>query len=682
MWRDQLDAFWDGGRALALGFFDGAERSPAFGARPDLVVVSSKAPDFSEETALVDLIDAGRWRAGHCVVELPRDHFHVALRAPDGSELRLALTGENSGVAGGEWRLLLVLTPEGSPAETPVFRVASVSARGDFDRLAREHVVQSGSRLVWAMGQKRNIERRDGAARQAHLWPTRRVFPVFQSRIALEPVEFLNENGADAQAAPFAIMDCWLRENGAPRVILRLRVPDSLDESANLLNRASVVLVMHQRRRLRDWIRDQKEAGDAIIDPLSFDDIRQATGEIAEHPDAVEAPDAIAVGNLLKLVTDPTETEFEGFTARRLAEASAPGLGAAVDIEFYGAALGDDVGLVSASADAGDFGVTPIDPGGASYIRLFRVEGDGLRARRIGDDDPLLEEILRRTADQESVPTGAMARSIAERAASLRGRREKFVASLNAALARAGFPGRFEASGAWDTLEPLMFSSFAALVGEAGAPARALLNRFGGYAAYRADPSLLAAMLRRPEFVQGASGGPASSQGLAASYDGDDRPLVYRYASACGAEGIVAPGLDLPAQLQSFRVLMNLPNSPRLRMARLALTGEADIDRDAASAADALHDEAAVERAAAYFEETELADAATALRDYLAARREGGWTSMGEAQGIASLVARAASDLRQAEVEAAAAEAAPPPEPPPKPKGFFAAVRGLFGGGG
>ena len=676
MWRDQLDAFWDGGRALALGFFDGVERSPAFGARPDLVVVSSKEPDFSVEPALVDMIDAGRWRAGHCVVELPRDHYHVALRAPNGSELRLALTGENSGAAGGEWRLLLVLTPEGVSAEAPAFRVASVSARGDFDRLAREHVVQSGSRLVWAMGQRRNVERRDGAARQAHLWPTRRVFPAFQSRIALEPVELQNENGADAQTAPFAIMDCWLRENGAPRVIVRLRVPDSLDESANLFNRASVVLVMHQRRRLRDWIRDQREAGDAIIDPLSFDDIRQATGEIAEHPDAVEAPDAIVVGNLLRLVTDPTETEFEGFTARRLAEASTPGLGAAVDIEFYGAALGDDVGLVSAGADAGDIGVTPIDPGGVPYVRLFRVEGDGLRPRRIGDDDPLLEEILRRATDQESVPTGAMARSLAERAASLHGRREKFVASLNAALARTGFPGRFEASGAWDSLEPLMFSSFVALVGEAGAPARALLNRLGGYGAYRADPSLLAAMLRRPEFVQGASGGPA------ASYHGDDRPLVYRYASACGAEGIVAPDLDLPAQLQSFRVLMNLPNSPRLRMARLALTGEADIDRDAASAADALHDEAAVERAAAHFEETEWRDAATALRDYLAARRAGGWTPIGEAQGYASLVAQAASDLRAAEVEAAAAEAAPPPEPPPKPKGIFAAVRGLFGGRG
>ncbi len=117
-------------------------------------------------------------------------------------------------------------------------------------------------------------------------------------------------------------------------------------------------------------------------------------------------------------------------------------------------------------------------------------------------------------------------------------------------------------------------------------------------------------------------------------------------------------------------------------MARLALTGEADIDRDAASAADALHDEAAVERAAAHFEVTEWGDAATALRDYLAARREGRWTPIGEAQGYASLVAQAAIDLRQAEVEAAAAEAAPPPEPPPKPKGIFAAVRGFFGGGG
>lgn len=679
MWREQLDAFWDGGRALALGFFDGAERSFAQGARPDLVVVSSKDPGFSTQTALVDMIDAGRWRAGHCVVALPRDHFHVSLRAPDGSELRLALAGGKGGIVGGEWRLLLVLTPDGAAAESPAFRVASLSAHGDFDRLTRDHIVQSGPRLVWAIGQKRNVLRSDGAARAEQLWPTRRVFPMLQSRIVLESIELPNDSSADVQTAPFAIMDCWLRENGAPRVILRLRVPDSLEESAQLLNRASVVLVMHQRRRLRDWMRDQQEAGDPIVDPLSFDDIRQATGEIAEHPDAVESPDAIVVGNLLKLVTNPTEAEFDGFAVRRLSEANAAGLGAAVDIEFYGAALGDDVGLVSAGAGAGDIGVAPSDPGGAPYARLFRVESDGLAPRRIGDDDALLDEIMRRAADQESIPTGDLTRSLSDRAASLHGRREKFNAPFNAALARAGFTGRLESSGAWEALEPLMASSFAALAGEAGAAGRDVLNRLGGYGAYRADPSLVAAMLHRPEFAEGSSEALVASQRLAASYDDGDRPLVYRYASACGAEGIVAPHLELAGQIHSFRLLMTLPNPQRLRETRLSLSGAPDIDRAAASVADTLHDEAAIERAAAYFDESKMADAATALRDYLATRHAGGWTPMGAARSIASLVRRAATDRRQAEVEAATAEAAPPPAPPPKPKGVFATMRGMFG---
>lgn len=225
MWREQLDAFWDGGRTLAIGFFDAVERTPAFGARPELLVSASKDPAFGPEVALVDIIDAARWRCGHCLIELPQDHLYVSLRSADGAELRLALTGDQSEAAGGEWRLLLTLLPDaGSPAPAS-FRIVSLSARGDFERLAREQIVQSGARLVWAFGQRRAVERRDGAVRFAHLWAARRVFPAFQSRLVLEPVGFNDGVGADARQAPFAIMDHWLRENGAPRVALRLRVP-------------------------------------------------------------------------------------------------------------------------------------------------------------------------------------------------------------------------------------------------------------------------------------------------------------------------------------------------------------------------------------------------------------------------------------------------------------------------
>jgi hypothetical protein len=675
MWRDQLDIFWDGGRLLVLGFFTSVERAPAFGGRPDLMVFAAPDP-LSGETTLLDMIDAARWRCGHCVITLATDQSHVGLRAPDGAELRIALTSDKVGPAtGGEWRLLLTLAPETGSAEAASFRVAALSARADFERLARDHVVQNGARLVWASGQRRNMERRDGVARQMQLWPAGRVFPAWHSRIVLEPLDIPNETGAEAQAAPFAILDCWLREHGAPRAILRLRVPDSLDESAGLLNRTFVVLVMHQRRRLRDWMRDQKEAGDPIIDPLSFEDIRAATRDPGEHPDAVEASDSIVVVNLLKLVTKPEEAEFDGFALRRLTENQAPGVGAAFDLEFYGAALGDDLGVVSISAEAGDFGAAPIDPGGAPNARLFRIESDGLRPRRVAEDEALLDELLRRAANVQSSPSGSANRSLAERVASLHGRREKLVALFNAALARTGFQGRLEAAGAWEALEPLLFASFSALVEDASPRGRALLHRLGGYGAFRADPSLLTAMTRRPEFAE------AAEDIFSGASQSDTRSLVYRFAGVCGAEGLAPPFEEPAAHAQFYRQLVAAPGADRLAQARIALTGDAEIDRHALDYAESLADEATVLRAAAYFDDLALVDEAEELRAYLAARRRDEWTPAAEAGLSSALVVKAVAAMKQAEAEAQAIAAAPPlePPPPPKPKGLLAGLRGMFG---
>jgi hypothetical protein len=679
MWRDQIDAFWDGGRLLALGFFEGAERASAFAARPDILVTAAKDPAFSGRAAFVDAIDSLRWRSGFCTLTLPADHPYLLLRAPDGTELRLALTGEKTGAAGGEQRLLMALAPEASGGDGAAFRVAAFSMRGDFERLAREQIALAGPRLVWALGQRRLVERRDGPARQTHLWPARRVFPAFQSRLSLEPVDVANEANGLAQQAPFAIMDHWLRENGAPRIVLRLRVPDSLDESARLLNRASAVLVMRQRQRLRDWTREQREAGEPIVEPLAFDDIRQAAGDPTEHPDAVEGPDSVVVANLLRLASEP-DSAFDGFAARRQAEPSAPGLGATLDIEFYAAALGDEIGVVSVGAEAGDLGAAPLDPGGAAFARLFRVEADGVKPRRIGEDDPLLDELLRRAADEERAPTGAMARSAADRAASIHGRREKFVAALNVAFSRIGFPGRLDASALWDQLEPLLLASYAAQIVDATEPGRTLLQKLGGYGAFRADPSLLATLARRAELA-----GDDAPLALAHAREAGAASLLARFLSACGADGLARSNVGAEADAAMLRLLLTAPGVERAKAARLELSGDADIDREAPRAAEALSDAEALERAAERFLSAGLEKDAAALRLYLSDRRDGHWTRLTDATRLTALLARAEAERRQAESDAAtkaAQDAARAPEPAQRPRGLFGAVRGLFGRGG
>jgi hypothetical protein len=643
MWRDQIDAFWDGRRGFAIGFFEAEEAMGTPGLRPDLTVVSAKDAAFVHGATLVDVLDADRWRCGHCVLELPQDHTFVSLRSPEGAELRFALVGANAPLHGGDLRLLLVEAGEQTaPGATP-YRLASLPARGDWERLARDQIARGGAKLVWAISQRRVVERSDGAAVFVHLWPAQRAYPAYQSRIVLEPIELPRGCAPLTLKAPFAIMETWLRENGAPCPTLRVRVPNTLEQNEFMLGRSAIVLVMRQRRRLRDWNRRQRELGEPAVDPLVFDDIREATGFPLEQPDAVEADGDIVVHNLLNVIARHDATEFDGLSVTRLPDGGGPDSGVILDIHFSGATLGDDMGLVSTAADAGDFGVVPNDPGGASYARLFRFESDGLSPRRIDEDDLLLDEILRRAADEERATRGASLRAGGDRAQSVQGRRERLLASLNATLAMTGYAGRFEAARFWDIFEPMLMSSFVALAADAAPEARAVLPRLGGYDAYRCDPSLVQAAVRRE---LGASIDEAGFR----DYRGAATSLLHRFLGACRLSGLVRADADLATQIGIWRVLGEPAIAARLARARISLSGREDI-RDIARAADLLVEEAIIERAAIYCDDFDLRNEAQSLRDHLARRRNGEWTRFQDASRLAVLVEEANGYWREIEAE-------------------------------
>ncbi|MGJ0395990.1 MAG: hypothetical protein ACR65U_07185 [Methylocystis sp.] len=671
MWREQFDYFWDGRRRLAMGWFDGADRATASSARPELSVFSARDERFASAPALVDVIDAARWRSRIIVFDLPPDHRFVRLTAGDGAELTLALGAERDLPQGADWRLLMTMLPDAGGADPAAFRLAAFPARGDVERLSREQTGAAGARLVWAIGQRRAVERADHAV-VIRLAPARRIFPAYQSRLVLEAAPFETAAAGDAREAPFAIMEHWLREPGAPRVILRLRIPDSIEESATLLGRCSVALAMNQRRRLKGWTLDQRAAGEPAVDPITVEDLRQATGEAQEFPDAAETAEPIVVSNLLSLLVDPEAAEADGIALRRGREKSAPGMGETVEIEFYAAALGDDVGLVCPAAGPGDLGVAPVDPGGPAYARLFRVEGDGLASRRPTDDEGLIDELMRRAADAARAATGSAARAVAERAAGLRSRCDKLVASLNGALARAEVAARFEPPGLWDTLEPLAQASFTALAVDATGPARVRLQQFGGYGAFCADPALAAAIAHGGEFAQSA--GPCAEDAGARGVPS----FLARYLDACGARGMAPGGIDAMQEARLMRALLKEPDAAALREARVSLANDDSVRRDAASAARLIADAAAVERARAHFVEAGARDAADMLDAYLELRRAGGWAPAHEAPTLAALVARAGVELDAERRQAESAAQAPPAAE--SRKGLFAAMRGFFGG--
>ena len=658
MWPEQLDYLWDGRRRLAIGRFD-ADDAPL----PQLTAVSARDDAFAIAPTLVDVIDPARWRARVAILDLPADHRFLRIASADGVAvtLELAQTAENA--SAGVWRLVFVLLPE-QPGEGEIgFASATLPLRGDLERLAREQTTAAGARLVWAIGQRRLAFRDDAGALRLRLAPATRVFPAEQTRLAIEALPLDLEAAADTRAAPFAIMQHWLAENGAPRAIVRLRLADSLEESAGLLGRVSVVLALRQRQRLDVWAQRQKQTGEPAVDPLTFADIRQAIGDSQEHPDAVGTGDSLVVINLLSLILDPDAGETAGVAVRRVGGARNSLAGETIEIDFYAAALGDDVGLICPTAAPGDLGVTPVDPGGAPFVRLLRLEGDSLVARRVAEDDPLFDEMLRRASSAARVTGGAAARAMNERAAGLRGRRERFVDALNRDLARVAAPGRFSAAGEWDVLDPLLQASYAALaVGFPADPAR-----LGGFAAYSADPALFGALARGGDLARTAR--PPNARG-----DSQLRAaLTTRYLSACDAAGLAPDDMSPEAQADLLCALAQGDDGATLRAAQVSAPIAPGALRETTMAARTLVDADTIRAAIADFEAARDADAADALRDYLSFRHAGGYSPAADAITLASLVSRAGEERAEARARAEYDAANPPQE---KPKGFF---RRLFG---
>lgn len=658
MWPEQLDFLWDGRRRLAIGRFD-ADDAPL----PLLTVISARDDAFTIAPTLVDAIDPSRWRARVAILDLPADHRFLRIVSADGVTLTLELVQTLENATAGVWRLVFMLLPEQAGEGEISFAGAALPLRGDLERLAREQIMAAGARLVWAIGQRRLALRDDDGALRLRLAPATRVFPSEQSRLAIEALPLDLAAAADTRAAPFAIMQHWLAENGAPRAILRLRLVDSLEESAGLLGRVSVVLALRQRQRLDVWSQRQKQAGEPAVDPLTFADIRQAIGDPLEHPDAVGTGDALVVVNLLSLILDPDAGEDSGIAVRRVSSARNSLAGETIDIDFYAAALGDDVGLICPSASPGDLAVTPVDPGGVAFVRLLRFEGDGLVARRVAEDDPFFDEMLRRASGAARAAGGAAARAMNERAAGLRGRRERFVDTLNRALARVNAPGRFNASGEWDVLDPLLQASYAALAVEFPAePAR-----LGGFAAYTADPALFGALAR---------GGDLARTARAPNARGDSQPraaLTTRYLSACDAVGLAPDDMSPEAQADLLRALAQGDDGAALRAAHISAPLDPRAWRETLTAARTLVNAGAIRAAIEDFEAARDADAADALRDYLSFREAGAYSPATDAATLASLVKRAADRRAVALARAESDTSIPPTE---KPKGFF---RRLFG---
>lgn len=619
MWREQLDYFWDGQDRLTIGRLN----LPADSALPHLTIVSASDEFFRDNAMLVDVIDFSRWSADILVVVLPESHRFLRLTSGDGKTVTIRLVAESTLPAQPETQLLMAREEQHERNGDKSLELKSLEIRGDVISEIRQQIGQESSTLLWAISQSYVRERFEQNDWLLWLAPATRVHPSAQARITILPQPLDLHASVDMRQAPFSIMQHWLNENGAPRAILQIRLPQTLEDTSHLLRRVYAFIAMRQRQRSNIWNQLQKLNGAPQIDSLNLTDLRTATGRMDECPDAVASDASVSIVNLLRLILDPEKYAGHGIAVRRLAVSKGNRKnGEIIEVDFFAAALGDDVGLVCPTAMLGDLLVAPVDPGGLEKLRLLRFGLDGLYPLRAKEDDPLVGEIINQaTRLSQTTPLYSHLRKC----------RERFIALLNKSLAEISTLALFDQLGAWEGLGPLIQLSYARLLRRIAPMNRQRLYALGGYLAYAADPGLVTAVATSGTF--GETESPKTLSELPQSGS-----LLERYLAACDARGMSANTMTLRQQARALLALKQDEDLLVLRQARISLPDEIEGLSSLARAAQKLSDRTLLRRALNFFEQSNDKKSAAEIVNYLAGYEQGLWLPPDRAEALNNLL--------------------------------------------
>lgn len=619
MWREQLDYFWDGQDRLTIGRLN----LPPGSDLPHLTIVSGSDEFFRDNARLVDVIDMSRWSTDILVVVLSEGHRFLRLTSGDGKTVTIRLVAEGALPALPEIQLLMAREEKHEGDGNILLELISVENRGDGIGAIRQQISQRSPALLWAISQSYVSERFEENDWLLWLVPATRVYPSAQARITILPQPLDLRASADMRQAPFSIMQHWLNENGAPRAIIQIRLPQTLEDNSQLLRRVYACIAMRQRQRLDIWNQLQKLNGAPQIDPLNLTDLRTATGRLDECPDAVGSDTSVSVVNLLRLILDPEKYAAHGIAVRRLAASKANLKNCEIiEVDFFAAALGDDVGLVYLTAMLGDLLVTPIDPGGLEKLRLLRFSSDGLQPLRAREDDPLVDEIISQ-ATQLSQTTSLHLQ--------LRKCQERFTALLKKSLAEISTLSLFDQLGTWEGLDPLIQLSYGRLLRRIAPMKRQRLYALGGYLAYAADPGLVTAVATSGAFGEIESSKPLSELSESGS-------LLQRYLAACNARGMSVGTMTLRQQARALIALKQDENLLALREARISLPDEIEELPSLSKAAHKLNDRTLLRRALNFFEQSDDKKSVAEIIDYLAGYEQGLWLPPDRAEALENLL--------------------------------------------
>jgi hypothetical protein len=627
---EEIEAFWDGGTALVLGFA-GVNFSPRL--RLEIGVWAAK------NDAAGDLLDYFRPVAGmrFRYLTLPPGINQLRLgfcEGPGISWMTLDLHADEATVSATDYSRNLTFIRMANPREQLDLQTQRLPSNNDLenfvDRLA------SGERLLWAAAQLRHD---DSEKKRIAISSTRLLWPRRMSRFVIEVARHAPAPKPEPASKPpnYAVLEKAQAE-AARRVAPRLRIRQLAGNRPGTrpYDGVCVFYLMQQRRFFQSVATRDAER---TLEALSSCDIRNAYDRVGGDPTAVE--------QLLPLVPDratgPVGFDLasavgafdrgEIYRAPGAIALRAGGRGAsddAVDIEFPTAALGDEVGVFLSHNGTISLSVLPTDPGGAARIRIFRLGKTGLTAQEVTEDDPILLEL----ADWV-IPFGTTrARGATDPTA--HGHSRPAVELLQS---RMGDPvlvdGVDLAAVLASPLGPLATLSFADMVATSPRDSQDLIERVGGLAAFLKDAASVSSLVFTPHLAGSAMVEALMDPELSLA----EPALPRRLAAGLGAADLVPATLIATEQLQAIRILRDQDLVQRLIALRVALdNAKSGMQRTADRVVGALEHDDVVRDAADSYHDRGMPSQAQALIGYLNTRDLGAWIALQDAAALVDLI--------------------------------------------
>lgn len=635
MW-ERLETFWDGQRTLLLGIFDG-DRAPLAAAR-EIAVFSRLGTDENASSTLLDVIPTDH-QPRYWLVSIPEGHRHITVQSAAGKgaagDLQLSLVSP-ADIGSGSWHLLIAGAPSDATTDLTLHVVERRAVPANREQFWERQVADSGILAVAGLLQHRSVQ--DGRERRrVQLAPLRSIWPRRDSRITVEPVARPSQSRRERYRnmnPDFSILSLWLQE-APPPVVLRVSPGEVGGTTDRLLGQTAVVHVMHQRLRLNKSREQAQQEGDPPIEVLTFQDMQEALGELGEEAPFVAATEGIVAFNLFEIIdaakNDPYEAD--GISVRQVgASASAA---KSIEIEFPGASLGDDVGIVSNWANPGQLFARPQDPSGSPQARLFRVGDNELRPLTLDETYPPFDDVMQLAGERE---IGIAAKSATEPAnAEQLSAAARVVSSFRARLghaAGADFIDNAKGHG-WDAIVTAAYVGTVTAHGERSVEAA---QHVGGYDTFLDDPAIVAAVARNPNLIDDL---PFFT--VAGRRSGGAGHLAARFAGVLGMPELVDSDLTGAAQIQAWRVIRVVGAARKLAATRIRLEGSTELLLRAELIADTLFDLPSLEKAIISLRDRQelikdAAQQADELADYAGRRRKSEWTALPDADSLAQIM--------------------------------------------